>query len=354
MKKPIIILQILFLMFIRCSKDDYEKNYLHYERLADFPEKETWDFKRLSDIKFYFPPRIKVIQNDYLFVLTAEDDIVVKVYEIDSGILITSFGKRGQGPGEFIGAAAILDNNYVPGKFWIYDYTLLKLERYDLVNVLEKKNYMPDSTIKLSVDAGRASDLLFLFQSELVGIGSLISRLCYFNCKGDTVRTNGYIPGKPKKNVPARVHMQAYVGDITKNAQLKKLAVSNLNCDMIEIYDYSGKILKTIHGPDHFVNDYGNVDKYSLASHVEQVGYFTLCSSLHEIYCSYSGQKPKSEGDWITNLGREIFVLDWDGKPLKRVKVNYPLAFMDYSEERNTIYAICYDGEEFFIGYHKL
>jgi hypothetical protein len=49
-----------------------------------------------------------------------------------------------------------------------------------------------------------------------------------------------------------------------------------------------------------------------------------------------------------------MFVFDWDGNPLKRVKVNYPLAFMDYSEERNTIYAICYDGEEFFIGYHEL
>jgi hypothetical protein len=148
--------------------------------------------------------------------------------------------------------------------------------------------------------------------------------------------------------------MQAYSGAITVSNNTKRIAISNAGCDMLEIYNLSGDILKTLHGPDIFINDYGNADEYSLAIDLKQCGYFDICSSSKEIYCSYSGQKLKSITDWIASLGREMFVFDWDGNPLKRVKVNYPLAFMDYSEERNTIYAICYDGEEFFIGYHEL
>jgi len=354
MKKVLTSILIILLFLFQCEKRHFEKEYRNYEKFTGFPQEETWEFERLSDVTFFFPPRIKIIQDHYLFVLTTIDGKLIQIYNMDDGRLIKSFGKKGQGPGEYIGATGILYNSFEPDKFWIHDVSLMKIERYDLNVVLKKDYFKSDSTIKISTDAGIAFKLFLLGKKEFVGIGSLKSRLTYYDLNGDTIRTNRYIPGVPKKNVSARIHMQAYDGVISCEDQVKRIAISNTDCDILEIYDYSGEMLKTLHGPDIFVNDYGYADEYSLVVDTKQCGYFSICSSSREIYCSYSGQKPKSMTDWTASLGREIFVFDWDGIPLKKGKLNYQIASMDYSEERNTIYAICYDGEEFFIGYHRM
>jgi hypothetical protein len=58
--------------------------------------------------------------------------------------------------------------------------------------------------------------------------------------------------------------------------------------------------------------------------------------------------------DWLVGCGKNILIFNWQGEPVKQVKTDIRLGPINFSEERNTIYAICYDGAEFYIGYHKL
>lgn len=354
MKKLLSCFIIILVTLFQCERNHFKQEYGNYETFKSFPQQETWKFNRLPGPNFYLPTRIKIMQDRYLFISEDTDEKMIQIYNIEDGRLIKAFGKKGKGPGEYFGPPSILYCSDNPDYFWAHDFSSLKIERYTLNDVLGKNRCKPDSTMKISADAGIPAKLALLSSNEFVAIGSLKSRLCFFDSNGDTIRTNGYVPGTPTKGASKRVHMQLYSGRIITNSKANRIAICNGETDMLEIYDWDGKIVKTLHGPDIFINDYGCVDEYGLAVDRKQCGYFGICSSSQYIYAGYSGRKPKSQADWTAGLGREIFVFDWDGTPIKRAEVNYTLAYMEYSEERNTIYAVCYDGEEFFIGYHQL
>jgi len=336
-----------------CSNDNYENYFENYQKLTEFPKTENWEFKRLSNISYYLPPEMKIINNNYLVLLTNKNDSIIQIIDIDNGKLLKSFGRKGQGPGEFTGAFGILHTIYEPNRFWIYDATLRRLSLYNIKNVMKHNIINPDTVISVSSDAGNPFKFCCLNSDTLVAIGSLISRLCFYNSKGDTIKTNGYIPGKKEKNISNFVHLQAYQGALNTNFHAKKIVICNFAGDIIEIYDYEGDILKTIHGPDFFIPEYTPTQHYARITSL-RCGYRALCSSSNYIYCIYSGEVSEDITDWIVSFGKNIFIFDWEGEPIKRVKTDIRLGYVDISEEKNTIYAICYDGEEFFIGYYEL
>lgn len=352
--KAIVMTTIIMLMLFRCTNDNYEEYYKNYEKFTGFQNTETWEFEKYSDIKFIrVPSDIKIIKNEYFLVLTGLDKKIIQIYGLDDGKLLECFGRKGQGPGEFIGACKILYNSSYPDKFWIYDVTQRSLTQYNINSILQHNIYKPDTSIKISSDAGYPLKICCLDSNTYVAIGALKNRLCFYNSKGDTIKTAGYVPGKKDKNITNFVYLQAYKGAIDKNCDVKKIAICNYNSDIVEIYDYNGNILKTIHGPDFFVPKFTPSQHSAIVTSL-MCGYFNLCSSSKYIYCTYSGEKADNVRDWTAAFGREIFVFSWDGEPIKRVILNTKLAYTEYCEENNTIYAICYDGEEFFIGYHEL
>jgi len=353
MRKIILFIVISLISLSNCSNDNYENYFENYQKFTEFPKTEKWEFKQLSNISYYMPPKMKIINDNYLVLLTNKNNSIIQIIDIDNGKLLKSFGKKGQGPGEFVGASMTLFTPSAPDKFWIFDVTLRRLTQYNINTVLDLNIFEPDTIVNISSDAGCPFTFCCLNCDNFVASGALKSRLCFYNSKGDTIKTNGYIPGKRDKNTPSFVHFQAYQGALNTNYHAKKIAISNLAGDLLEVYDFKGNILKTIHGPDLFVPEYKRSSNTAGITNKES-GYFDLCSSANYIYCNYSGEISEDITDWTVSLGKNILIFDWEGKPIKRVKTDIRLGYIDVSDERNTIYAICYDGVEFFIGYHRM
>jgi len=353
MKKIIVLITITLVMLSNCSNDNYENYFENYQKFTEFPKTEKWEFERLSNISFFTPPKINIINNKYLVVLAETDGKLIQIIDVDNGKILKCFGRKGQGPGEFVGANSTLYTPSDSDKFWIYDVTLRRLTQYNIKDILRKNTFKPDTVFNISSDAGTPLKFCCLNSDTFVAMGALKNRLCFYDSKGDTMQTAGYIPGKKENSVSNFTHLQAYQGALNTNYHAKKIAICSFAGDLLEVYDYNGNILKTVHGPDLFVPEYETVQNHARVTSL-MCGYFDLCSTSKYIFCNYSGERRNDKKDWTVALGKNILIFDWEGKPIKRVKTDIRLGYIDVSEERNTIYAICYDGEEFFIGYHKL
>ncbi len=321
---------------------------------TEFPKTEKWVFEKLAAITFPLPPKIKVIDDQYLITASNSDKKMIRIYDLDKGKLIKNFGRKGQGPGEFVSVWNIFDDGSAAGRFWIWDGNLRRLTQYNVDKMRRSTTIKPDTMINMSADAGFPHRFICLNSDTFAAIGSLNSRLCFYNSKGDTIKTNAYIPGRKGVGTASMFHFQAYQSMLDYHFQRKKIVICNFFGDLIEIYSREGKPLKTIHGPDFFVPQY-TIDQHSATHTVFRQGYTDLCLSANHIYGIYSGEKynPK-KGEWIKSFGKNIFIFDYNGQPLVSVTSELRLGRIEISAKKNILYAVCYDGEEFFIGYHQL
>jgi hypothetical protein len=354
MKKVVVLTVIIMLMLFRCEKRHFEKEYRNYEKFTGFPQEETWEFKKIPGISFFTPRRFILLDNQYFIFIADTDGEILQIYDIDSGENIKSFGKKGQGPGEFVGASIVSPSPSNPKEFWIYDVTLRRLTKYNIETVLNSTDIKPDYIVNICADAGQPFNFSFLSDNTFIASGAFQSRLCFYNLNGDTIKTNGYVPGKRDHNVTIFEHLVvAYQCALNFNHRKKKIAICNYDGDLLEIYDIKGNIIKTVHGPDLFIPEYIPYSGHAKMTS-QRCGYTDLCSSSNYIYCVYSGERQENMQDWLVGCGKNILIFNWQGEPVKQVKTDIRLGPINFSEERNTIYAICYDGAEFYIGYHKL
>ncbi len=340
-----IILFLINLLFIQCSKQDCDDYYKKYNSFDKFPIVEKWKFNTFSKNKYMLPPStFSILDDRYLVLVNKKNHNIIHLYNIEKRELIKSFGNKGKGPGEYMGISDILyekRNN----RIFIYDATQKKFDIVNLTDILRQKRFKPNMTTKVSLDGGIPLRWEIINSDTLLATGGLNKRLCFYNSKFDTIKTEGYIPG----NFSDRKDIFKYLTstDIVKNDDEKKIAFGNRTNDILEIFRFNGKIKKTIHGPD--INKPG-----WLASSSIPTGYFDLASSSKYIYCVYSGEKTNDKMDWIKTLGKNILIFNWEGKPIKKIELDHRIGDIVISEKNKTIYFIFYDGDYFRLGYHQL
>jgi len=352
MKKICVYVTTIFVVLIQCSINNYGKYYKEYTKIRKFPKTEKWEFKKFSDSSFMLPSiTLTIIEDKYLLLGDSynTEGQMVQIYDLDTGKIIKSFGKKGKGPGEFIYVSYILIDPENKNKFLIHDWNQHRVSLFNIKDIIHHNKVKPDTIIKEDLSAGIPMDFCALYSDTIVATGAFIKgRLCYYNSTFNKIKTAGYIPG----NISNTIHLYQYLQttNIVKNYDRKRIAFGSKSDDILEIYSFNGNIIKTIHGPD--INKPAWIEKKLPIDRPR--GYFNLCSSSNYIYGVYSGEKPEHTGDWIKTLGKNILIFNWDGDPIKRIVLDVRLGNIVISENRNTIYAVYFDGEYFKLGYYEL
>lgn len=117
--------------------------------------------------------------------------------------------------------------------------------------------------------------------------------------------------------------------------------------DMLEIYDDSLKLVKRIQGPDGFFPQMEEVNGHIRHNRKERNAYFFPFATDKYIYVLYDGRVYDLESP-TRYLRDKLFVLDWNGTPVKYYQLSEPVFHFAIDVRNGTLYGLS-DLPEFHI-----
>ncbi len=255
-KKNLVIFIFLLSALISCSNEFSKYNYVSYKKLEN-PRKA----KKLSSVILVNKEKINLLSNfnivdKYIVTIDMKSDKLIKIFNNETGKLLKSFGRKGQGPSEFIGASDIIRDPNDENMFWIYDLTTTLIKKFSLKNVFND-NFKPIKIIKFTDEI--PVQIVMTKNNHMYATAiTTRGRILEYDEKGRLIRRIGKIPLKFKNRRFAKQHSHGFLGDILylKN----KLYIATKYGSLIENYDIkSGKLIATYYGPDLFFPEYNIV-----------------------------------------------------------------------------------------------
>jgi hypothetical protein len=336
-------------MLMSCSKDKRNAQYFeNYHQFSSFPNERLGEIKSLDSNTFDLPPsKLFILRDTYILLENSDnDEVVLWIYDLQKRTVIQRFGRKGKGPGEFLGITGYikLDSNTLG----IYDVTLCRITYYSIDKLLSGFS-KPDSMKKVSTDFGIPYFIQKIDSNRYVASGMFHpNRYALLDQNLNIISTHLPIPQKLLDLANNKHTYSFYHAGILYNDSLKRLAVGMTTYDMLQILNTNIEVIKSVHGPDHNFPDWTGKQK------LYPEGYSPLTGSTHKIYGIYSGETPSTINDWIKSFGKNIHIFDWEGRPLKRIRTDYRMGNLTLSESQKRLYLVYYDEEYFRFGYIDL
>lgn len=264
-------------------------------------------------------PRRMAVVGDRL-VLLDRSAPMVHVFRLPDGHRIGSFGREGDGPGEFRGPATVHADLEAPGAFWVFDNGLNRLTRFRFTH--------PDSLPRLGDMAnfqgtsGHHFQSVWLSDSTVVASGIYLDqaaiRLLVTDRSGRPRRTIGTLPEHPGgSGIPGSVLQHAYEARFAVHPDRGRIAVGTRHADRLEIYRADGTLVRQITGGDGFIPVFEVNRRAGGASMATgddlRIGYLDLAATHRHVFALFSGNT-RGEMRGRTYTGKEVHVYDWEGE----------------------------------------
>lgn len=339
---PILSIIILSILLFSCKKTENHIEEISYSDFGE-PIELTCENVVLKD-SILSPFKIKLIDS-LLFTIDVNTKYFVHVYNLNSGSMISENILLGNGPGEMISA------DFCPT--FNSDLCLLELDKkeirkYSIADFLSKKNPTPSSTIKLS----KLSDAVsILSTNRIVGADpfNAKNKFNFFDAKGVLIETKGEYFSY-KTDYTDQEIIRGFEFKYTTNFK-NRIFLTHLNADIIEIYDLKGNLLKRIQGPDIF---FPNVKERRIGNATivgpqkgSRDAYNGLKSGGNEVFVLYSGREVGNS----ETIFDQLLVFNWDGKPLRRYKLNHSTPFIEVDPKNRIIYGIVTSPDNHLVKY---
>jgi hypothetical protein len=282
------------------------------------------------------------VVGEHLIVTDASASRMVRVLDRHDGRQISSFGRKGSGPGEF---QAPSHTDAAPGsttEFWVHDQVLRRTSYFDLARDTADPGQAGRRSI--SYEPGPVPMYVRWTNSgTLVGAGIVTpGRLAVFDTTGSLVRTAGEIPGKDGKT-PEVVLQHAYSGPLVARPDRSRLALANRHADRLEIFDAAGNALRTVHVRDGFLPAFvtrTTSEGPAMASGEDmRFGYIDAAATEKAIYGLFSGVRRMDRPGRAT-FGDIVYVFDWEGRVTGVLKLDALAIAMAVDPDASTLYAI--------------
>lgn len=329
MREILFVSSIFLFLFSGCSGKFSNYNYSNYRKLKRparkislhaIPVLDEENINFLGDFE---------IMGEYLLLIDHKSENAIKIFDLKSHELLKSFGKKGQGPSEFVGATDIIPAPNDNRSFWVCDFMAGKLKKFSLIKILEG-DFSPERIIKFTT---RISPQLLITQDgKILGIDrSGKGRIAVYNLDGKLIRRIGKLPVKLQKTELAPQHSHGFWGELAYKNKTGEIFLALQIGSIIEKYDFrSGKLLATYYGPELFFPAYEIVpagDYYTIKYNKKtRYGYLDIqySKSLDKIFLLYSG-KPfySKKGEiWSGAFTNVVYVLDGTGKITREIKLD--------------------------------
>ena len=337
MKMKILIYLGLVIMLLSCSNSNIKKEI----------DSDLTPVDSLCSV-IGLPTAMKLFDGKLFLVDMFNRDSLISIFDVETNKKILSFGKKGDGPEEFLHISNIdfkrNDRNQL--ELLVYDSIRKKCFSY---NYKELLNGGSVKGVCLNVD-NSVPYLYELYKIEngYVATGKietnkyvhLSDSLKIIGCFGD------YRP-KANRAAPNVLHRQANYGKTELSSDKKKLVEIIYNASVLSLYDIEKNgitkrweyLLKEL--------DYNIVEGSVVNKSV--VGYISAHVGEKYIYALYSGEPENL--DEIATYGHEIHVFNYDGKLVDKIKLERSAFLLSVDEDKGKLFALCHIPETIVLVY---
>lgn len=238
-------------------------------------------------------------------------------YEINKGITLGSFGNFGNGPGEMANIGGLYIDEY--GILYGLNMNSMSIQGIDIDKGLADGNTPAFTKVRLDTSDG----LNPVTDSHYVNDSTVF---CSVYVDGDSgyVTHFGRLNPVTGERAPIDTLPAKTVGrnNICVDVDSNRVYMTGRLSDRIHILDLDGNLLKTVCGPD-YSERYDGHSSYHIGS--------LLGGGL--LYSVYSGADARKQPS-----GKDIVVMDRDGRYIKTLRFNSPIWGMAYHEGTNRLY----------------
>lgn len=287
-------------------------------------------------------PTDMAIVGGYLVLLNTRGDPVVRAYDRRTGRLVRSFGREGEGPGEFRAAWSLDPEPGSRSAFWIFDIGLQRFTRVDL-----ERDFDPGSTLgarSIRMDAVPVTAPLWIADTLLVSTGLFAEggRLAQMDGTGRLRRVVGESPPGAAE-APMQVRQHAYQSTVRPNPERSLLAVGTRHADRLEVLRIDGSRVAAAARRANFEPVYESAiyaGQPAMASGEEmRFGYIDLATTSNRIYALYSGRR-RADFPGEANFGEHVHVYDWSARLVEVIQLDSPVLSIAADEAQQKLYAV--------------
>ncbi|MFQ5679950.1 MAG: BF3164 family lipoprotein [Gemmatimonadota bacterium] len=278
---------------------------------------------------------------EYLVLTDGLGEAALHVVDRRTGEVRSSFGRNGEGPGEYRAPRSI---DAEPGgdAFWVFDIGLQRLTRVELREGLPARRPADSPVLTLRASAP-TTDPIRLAGGHLLALGFYPDgRLAEFDARGTLLRSVGPLPPNPS-GVPPSVLQQAYLGRMKARPDRSLLAVGARYAGEIEIYRADGTLLHRVSGPSPVEPRFAVQETShgpAMASGDDlRFAYLDVAATRERIYALFSG-RTRGGFPGEANYGEYVHVFDWEGRFLEAFRLDADAIAIAADESEGRLYAV--------------
>lgn len=331
-------------LLVACSEKKYptiNDFYRHFPLIEDrkptiLPFNAS-DFKKPISI-FYDKQKVYLTEDNAL------SDTLLSVFDLKNFRPIGSFIQKGNGLNGFI---EITNLQKQSDRYFFYDWSSKKIVNFvfekDTIRIVESIKIKADSIIHSIFNVFPSIDHNFLAtgilpQHRIAVIDRALAR---------STHAFGVYPVDKRINSTYTALAFAHQSIIIVNEDLKKCAVFGKNEASYSFYD-----IKNINKPQMIINkvfvfptyhDNGNNIHGSVVFDKELTtqGVLSVTKSTKYCICLYSGEVVNHIDNFF--YADKLLVFDWNGNPIKIIRLGARYSSITYDEEKNLVYLLGLD-----------
>lgn len=274
---------------------------------------------------------------------------MIHVFRLPDGERVGSFGRQGEGPGEFRAAAGIQADPASVDAFWVFDGSLSRVTRLRFAGPGAAP--AADGVVNLHGEGGLHFQAVWLSDSALVATGVYPGhprpRLLRLDREGRAVGGIGTFPQHPNAaGIPPTVLQHAYEGRMAVRPDRSLLAFGTRHADALEIYRADGSLVRRVTGATGFLPAFDTnvrAEGVSMATGDDlRVGYLDLVATQDHLFALFSGDTRK-EARGRTYFGKEVHVFSWSGERIATLALDERAIAIAVDTAEGRLYAVRHD-----------
>ena len=336
------ILKLIVIVVVVNACNQQEKEAIdHFETVFEIVEYDSiYSDKNDAIIRLGAHTDIDIFENVVIAYNRSGNDSYFSFYDIVNGVLVGSWGRKGQGPGEYVqlGSGFTLFNsqlifldrakreiNYVPLSNILCETEILTVKREPYPYTVEFRpthlNIIHDKKIAIGS-----------FQTGRFGILDAENNI--INCTYDYPFTFPEITDIYRGSV--------FQGRIKSNAKQSKFVISTFASDIFEIYQITDSgIYRTYVSPFNYIPKIVKKPRenlnYTIDYERSTAGLINLAVT-NDLICFTHSAKSYAECADSNNESNEILCFDWNGEKIK--KYILPIPINNFCLDENYIYGV--------------
>ena len=338
MKRNLIIdLFLMTIMFTSCHQSEKYENAF----LFSFKDFKTTTKLNAVTIEFDEPimfPLMFFKSDSLLIVQNIRTNNMLYVYNINTRKKVGEFISFGSGPNDLL---RIKSMQLVGSDLYISDSQKKSIYKYDINDIHQLTGNLTPLQ-KVAVD-DYCSHVAYTDNGYVAITMNLNNkRLVFYNSEGDIEFTTGEYPYYGKELTMIE-KMEGFNSFIAVSHQYQRIYLFGMTTDLIEIYDFQGILIKSLHGPEQI---FPQVKEIRIPNGMARVSaleksIFTFANPIiidDEIYVSYSGNQYNMDEQSVSI--QHILVFDMDCNPIRRYELSKSITTFTVDPETKKLYAI--------------